>query len=182
MKTAQQTTPPKSYHPALVGIHWLTALLIILMLLIGKLSLKWMPNDSSKIFPLAAHMTIGIIILVLTLVRIFVRSTKPKPVPATIGNKFLDWVGVITHYLLYLGALGMGISGLAIAIQSGLFSIVFGGNGSLPIDFYMFSVRPWHGYISSALILIILLHIGAAFIHQFFRKDNLFARMSFRKG
>jgi cytochrome b561 len=170
---------PKRYHPILVAIHWTTALLVIFMLVIGKVSLKWMPNDAAKIFPLAAHMITGISILVLTLVRIFIRLRFPKPAPATAGNRFLDAIGVITHYLLYLGALGMGISGLGIASQAGLLSSVFGGSGALPEDFFVYPVRYGHGYLSSALILIILLHTGAAIFHQFIRKDKLLSRMWF---
>lgn len=175
------TNLPKRYQPALVAIHWLTAFLIIFMLVVGKLSLKWMPNEASKILPLAFHMIGGITILVLTLVRIYVRIKFPKPAPATAGNRFLDWIGVATHYLLYLAALGMGISGLGIAAQAGLFSSVFGGQGSLPEDFFVYPARYGHGYLSSALILIILLHFGAALYHQFIRKDGLFSRMWFEK-
>ena len=173
------STLPKRYHPALVAIHWATAVLVIFMLIIGKVWLKWMPNDSSKIVPLAFHMITGIIVLVLTLVRIFVRLRFPKPAPATAGNRILDAIGVVTHYLLYLGALGMGISGLGIAVQAGLQSSVFGGKGSLPEDFFVYPARYGHGYLSTALILILLLHIGAAIFHQFIRKDKLFSRMSF---
>jgi cytochrome b561 len=176
------STLPKRYHPALVAIHWTTALLVIFMLVVGKVWLKWMPNDSSKVIPLAFHMITGIIILLLTLVRIYVRIKFPKPAPATTGNRILDWIGVITHYLLYLAALGMGISGLGIAFQSGLLSSVFGNKGALPEDFFVYPARYGHGYLSSALILIILLHFSAALFHQFIRKDGLFSRMSFRKS
>jgi cytochrome b561 len=131
--------------------------------------------------PLASHMTLGIVILALTLVRIYVRATKPKPAPATAGNAILDKIGVATHYLLYLGALGMGISGVALAMQSGLFSSVYNRAGNLPTDFYAYPVRFGHGFAASALILLVLLHIGAALYHQFILRDGLLDRMSFRK-
>jgi len=175
------TNTPKRYNPWLVAIHWLTALLIIFNLLVGTLVLKWMPNDAAKLIPLAIHMSLGIAILLLTLVRIYVRITKPKPAPASAGNAILDKIGVATHYLLYLGALGMGISGVALAMQSGLFASVYGGTGSIPADFYIYPVRFGHGFAASALILLVLLHIGAALYHQFILRDGLLDRMSFRK-
>jgi cytochrome b561 len=126
-------------------------------------------------------MTLGIVILVLTLVRIYVRITKPKPAPASAGNAILDKIGVATHYLLYLGALGMGISGVGLAMEAGLFSSVYGRTGSLPADFYVYPVRFGHGFTASALIVLVLLHIGAALYHQFILRDGLLDRMSFRK-
>jgi cytochrome b561 len=170
---------PKRYHPLLVGIHWLSALLIIFMLLAGTFLLANQRNDAAKVPVLAVHMITGLLILVLTIVRFIVRLAAPRPAPASIGNRILDVVGHVTHGLLYLGALGMGISGLGIAIQSNLFAIVFGGAGELPRSFYLYQPRIGHEYISIAMLVLIGMHIGAALLHQFVRKDNLLARMSF---
>ena len=122
----------------------------------------------------------GILILVLMLVRIVVRVTTKKPEEATVGNRFLDLVGKWTHYALYLFAILMALSGVSTALQAGLFSIVFGASGApLPIDFFVYPVRYVHGYVALILILLILLHVGAALFHQFLRKDNLLSRMGF---
>jgi len=81
------------YDRKLVFIHWLSAFLIIFMLLFGMLVLKRLPNDESKLISLAVHMVIGLTIRVITLLRIFVRNTTPKPIPATTGNRVLDMIG-----------------------------------------------------------------------------------------
>ncbi len=173
---------PKRYHPWLVTLHWVTALLMILNLAAGTFSLKWLPNDLAKLTPLAGHMVIGLVILALTILRIFVRATNPVPAHATTGNTFLDAIGRLTHVLLYLGALGLGVSGLGIAAQAGLFASVFGANGSLPGDFYVFPARYGHGYLANGLSFLVLLHIGAALFHQFVRKDGLLSRMGYGKS
>ena len=174
---------PKRYHPLLIALHWLLALLIIFMLLVGLLSLKWMPNNPAKLLPLGFHMATGILILVLMLVRIVVRIVKPKPEPATAGNRFLDFIGKLTHYALYLFAILMAISGIGISVQAGLGPIVFGASGApLPVDFFIYPARYGHGYIAIILIALILLHFGAAMYHQFFRKDRLLSRMGIGKG
>jgi cytochrome b561 len=120
-------TKPTRYHPLLVAIHWTSALLIVFMLAFGTLILARLPNNADKLLPLTLHMVTGLLILVLTITRFIVRLATPKPEPATIGNKFLDTVGVVTHWLLYLGAFGMGLSGLFMAIQSGLFGMIASG-------------------------------------------------------
>jgi cytochrome b561 len=174
---------PKRYHPLLISLHWLLALLIILMLLVGMFSLKWMPNNPAKLLPLGFHMAMGITILILMFVRLVVRLTTPKPAPASTGNRFLDIIGVITHYGLYLFAILMASSGIATAMQANLFPIVFGASGSpLPLDFFVYSMRYVHGYIALILIALIALHVGAALFHQFVKKDGLLSRMGIGKA
>jgi len=76
----------------------------------------------------------------------------------------------------------MAVSGVSLSMQTGLASIVFFGSGaSLPADFLDFAARMLHGFIAPALLLLILLHVGAAFYHQFALKDNLLSRMWFGK-
>lgn len=170
---------PSRYHPVLVAIHWISALLILFMLSFGTLVLARLPNGANKLLPLTLHMVTGLLILVLTIARFVIRLVTPKPEPATIGNKFFDSVGVVTHWLLYIGAFGMGLSGLIMGIQSGLFQMIAAGNWTLTGGFYNFAPRVYHHYFAMAMDIIILLHIAAALFHQVIRKDNLIARMSF---
>jgi cytochrome b561 len=172
---------PTRYHPLLAGIHWISALLIIFMLAFGTFVMARLPNNAAKLPPLTIHMVTGLLILALTITRFIVRLVTPKPAPATTGIHFLDVIGVITHWLLYLGAFGMGISGLVMAIQSGLFQMALTGNWTLTGGFYQFTPRVGHHYIALAMDAIILLHIGAALYHQIIRKDHLLRRMAFGK-
>ena len=170
---------PLKYHPLLVAIHWTSALLIIFMLAFGTLVMARLPNDASKLLPLTLHMVTGLLILVLTLTRFVVRLLAPKPEPASSGSKFLDKVGVLTHWLLYLGAFGMGLSGLGIALQSGLFGMIATGDWTLAGGFFQFLPRVGHRYVALAMDALILMHVGAALFHQVIRRDHLFSRMSF---
>jgi cytochrome b561 len=172
---------PARYHPLLVSLHWLSALLILFMLLVGTFVLSEMPNNAAKVTPLMLHMVAGLLILALTIARFVVRLATPRPAPATTGNRVLDLVGRLTHWLLYLGALGMGISGLGIAVQAGLFGSVFGGTGDLPQTFSLYAPRIGHEYLSLGLFALIGLHVAAALYHQFVRKDGLLARMAFAR-
>lgn len=172
---------PKRYHPALVALHWVSALLILFTLLAGLGALGDLPNTPEKAPLLATHMTMGLLILALTVVRLIIRFTTRKPAPATAGHPLLDKIGVLTHWLLYLGALGMGISGLGIAAQSGIFPLLGGQAVPLPADFTIYPPRIGHGLVARLLLALIALHIGAALYHQFIRKDGLLGRMWFGK-
>lgn len=174
-------TTPKRYHPALVVLHWLSALLIILTLFAGLGALGGMPNTPEKAPMLAIHMTMGLSILTLTVIRLVVRFISKKPAPATAGHPILDKIGLATHWLLYLGALGMGISGLGIASQSGIFPLLGGGEVLLPADFMVYPPRIGHGLVARLLLGLIALHVGAALYHQFIRRNGLLGRMWFGK-
>ena len=62
------------YHPALVVLHWLLALLIIAALALGALVMVKIPNSSPmKLEALRSHMSGGMAILVLMLIRLVIR-------------------------------------------------------------------------------------------------------------
>lgn len=180
-KNMSQTTPSR-YHPLQVSLHWLTVLLVFAAFLIGK-SMSRLPNDgASKLAPLAIHMSIGILTLLVIVVRFITRMKLPKPAHASAGNAFFDWIGKLVHYALYAFVFLMAVSGMSLSLQTGLPSIVFFGSGApLPADFFDFAARALHGFIAPALFLLILLHVGAAFYHQWFLKDKLLARMWYGK-
>lgn len=167
------------YHPLLVALHWLIALLIIVALVFGSLRLSEMSNDDpGKLFALRAHMSIGIAVLFLMLVRLAIRIFSEKPPHARTGSSLVDKLGVVTHWLFYLLVIAMAGSGLATAIMADLPSIVFGGSGGpLPEDFSIYPPRIAHGIIAKLIGLLLLLHVAAALYHQFVLKDALFSRM-----
>jgi cytochrome b561 len=173
---------PKRYHPVLVALHWIMAVLIIFLLLVGNLVMAWMPNDNAKLMPLQFHMLTGILVGVLLIVRFIVRMVTKKPAPATAGNPILDFIGRLTHWGLYLFSLGMVISGMGTSAAANLSVIVFERQGfPAGFDFYAFPPRIGHEFVSYGLFALIALHIGAALYHQFIRKDNLLSRMWFGK-
>ncbi len=170
------------YHPVIIALHWLLALAIIFMLLAGSLVLSETPNsDPEKLNGLAIHMGLGIGILLLTLIRLAVRLRTGAPEPLEGSTPKQEKIASITHVLLYLGVIAMGVSGVAIALSADLGNIVFFGSGQpLPKDFEDFLPFEVHEIVSSALIGLVALHVAAAVFHQHFIKDGIMSRMSFR--
>jgi cytochrome b561 len=172
---------PKRYHPLQVTFHWLVVALVFAAFVIGK-SMSGQSNDDAKLLPLAVHMGIGIVTLLVIVVRFVTRMKLPKPEHVTAGNAVFDWIGRFVHYALYLLVFLMAVSGVSLSIQAGLTSVVFGGSGApLPTDFYDFTARLLHGFIAPALALTVLLHVGAALYHQLVLRDNLLSRMWYRE-
>lgn len=171
------------YHPLLVFLHWLLALMIVTALIMGGFFLSEMPNDDPfKLTALQAHMSAGIAIGALMIIRFTTRLVTAKPPHAQTGNAALDKLGIATHWAFYVLVFAVVGSGMATANMAGLPEIIFGGSGApLPADFYEFPPRRAHGILTTLLALLLLAHIGAALFHQFGLKDRLFSRMWFGK-
>ena len=169
------------YHPLLVTLHWLMAIALIVALAMGTFVLKEIPNTSAeKIIALKGHMSVGVIILILTLMRLVVKIVTQKPDKSLTGNAFLDKLGVGVHHGFYLFIILMASSGIGIAIQAGLPDIVFGGSAlPLPKDFFEYPPRIGHAIVAKVLMLLIVLHIAGALYHQLKFKDKLISRMWF---
>ena len=170
------------FHPLQVTLHWLIVLLVFAAFIIGK-SMSRLPNDdTAKIAPLAIHMSVGILTLVVMVIRVITRMKLSTPAYASTGNIFLDKFGKTVHGLLYIVVMLIAISGMSLSLQAGLAPIVFGRSGaSLPADFYDFTARMLHGFAAPALVLLVLLHISGAFYHQLILRDNLLSRMWYKK-
>jgi len=166
------------YSPGLVALHWIMAVLIVLALVAGSVLLQGMPNGPEKVEGLAGHMTVGLVIGGLLMIRFLTRLRTTHPAQASTGNALLDRVGRWTHWALYILIAAMVLSGLGMAFGVGLFDIVFGGTADrLPDD--LGPARVVHGFVSSLLIGLLALHIAAALYHQVVLKDNLISRMWF---
>ena len=159
------------------------AVMVLVSLAAGGLVLAEMPRESpDRYMALAGHMSFGLVIGVLLLVRLLTRIRSRKPPPATTGNVLLDRIGILTHWGFYVLITGMALSGLATALGAGLFPIVFGSSGEdLPGDLTVFPQRVAHGFIARVLLALIALHVAAALYHQFVRRDGLLRRMWFGK-
>ncbi|SHK27685.1 cytochrome b561 [Shimia gijangensis] len=169
------------YHPLLVTLHWLLAAMIIGGLVMGSNVLAETPNDDpAKLVSLQMHMSLGIVILALMVIRLALRLLTTRPPHADIGNAMVNKLGQAAHWLFYAVVIAMCASGLAIANMAGLPGIVFGGSGApLPADFSMYPPRAAHGVLATVLGVLILGHAGAGLWHQYVRKDGLLRRMWF---
>ena len=177
---SQENTATR-YHPVHVVLHWLIAILVFMMLGVGKFVLPGVPADApQKAGMLQFHAYIGMFIGALLLLRLILRFTAKRPEPADAGNALLNFLAKAVHFLLYLFLIGMAVSGFGLFQQANL-SAVFNGTVPYPDDFFQYLPRMGHGLTSWLLVGLVVLHFGAAMYHQFIRKDNLLSRMWFGK-
>ncbi|MGJ8532082.1 MAG: cytochrome b [Alphaproteobacteria bacterium] len=175
MKSTKQ-----SYGRFAVSIHWLSAILILVLLGSGLRSDMTL-DPAVKIMILRVHIPVAILVLVLTVVRLvwWWRFDK-KPAPLDGTPSWQESIAVWTHRLLYVLLFVMLGSGIGLSILSGAPDAVF-GNAELP-DFSQYPPRIAHGIAAKILAGLIVLHAGAALFHHFMKRDVTLKRMWFQKS
>lgn len=165
------------YGPVAIAIHWVTAIAIAGLLASG-FQAAGMADPASKAALLRIHAGVGILVLVLTLLRIawwWLADRKPVDPPST--PRWRAKAARAVHGLFYVVIFGMAASGIGMLVLSGAGAILFAGSPAPLPDFTLYPPRVPHGIGSRFLIALILFHTGAALYHQFVARDRLLARM-----
>ena len=171
------------YTRTAIILHWLTAAVMLFMLLLSEDLIKVARGASLGGWEPSAHASFGLVMLLLTVCRILWRvGNPPPPLPASMAG----WQTKATHVVH--GAFYVLM--LLIPIV-GLLAIVPYGAARLDVEqvtfFKLFSVAfmpnlgEWTGEAHELLVkvaqVLVLLHVAAALKHQFWDKDNLMSRM-----
>ena len=180
--TAQEPTPSdgldaRRYGLAAIVLHWSIAVLIVVQLFLGWWMNEWAPDHSPIQDQIqAVHVSMGLTILILVLVRIGLRlAYRPPPVPSYIVGWERPLVNV-THSLFYVLMLVIPLTGWAM-VSIGPDPIAIWGLPwpHLPGLGFMHGrkdlghgLKSIHTYWLIWLVLINLaLHVAGALKHQF---------------
>ena len=172
------------------ALHWVVAILF----LVSYLSIyyrHWFAESQSDVWRIAgnAHRCAGISIAVLVILRIIWRIVNSKPdLPP--GPRWEHQSASVAHYALYFVMVAMpatGYFGTDAATNFGIFLVPnFAETDSYqwiasgaPFDKWEVPLDYLHRRVGGAflVLLLIVLHVGAALYHQFYRKDNVLIRM-----
>lgn len=168
-----------SYGSVAIAIHWLSAILIVILLASGFRA-AGMSDTGAKADTLMVHAPAGIALLVLTLARIaWWLFVDRKPEPPGNSPPWQERAARAVHLLFYVVILGMAASGIGMLILSGAGSVIFGGSEATLPDFWNYPPRYAHGIGARILIALLVVHIGAALYHHFALRDGILRRMWF---
>ncbi|GAB4265012.1 MAG: cytochrome b/b6 domain-containing protein [Pararhodobacter sp.] len=149
-------------------VHWVT-----LILLLGSFVSHEAMNDAWRLIRqgtqeftpdvgVRAHVIIGILVLVMTVLRIVLRLRHGAPAQPAAQGRALAIAAAAVHGLLYILLLAIPLSGMA---------AWFGGITDL---------GEVHEVLFNLALALVGLHVLAAAYHQFVIRDNLIARMTLR--
>jgi cytochrome b561 len=163
-------------------LHWLTAILIFSALFIGFVMVNSVGSYASL---RVVHMTLGVVILAVVVIRAANRFTHRVPrLPETVG-----WVEhklvVGSELALYTLMVAQPLVGWAMVSASGQPVIIF-GSLRLPriapfdADLY-FLLRQTHSVLAYTLVAVIAAHVSAVLLHTLTLRDGMLSRMTFTK-
>lgn len=157
-------TAPSGYSRAQIGLHWAIMLLVGLQFIFHQgIEKAW--EAVEKGLPIEgiaapAHVITGVIVLVLVVVRLFLRFKRGVPDLPADGQPLLDKAAKATH--LILGLL------LVLIPMSGISAWFFGVETAATV----------HGVLFKLLFVLVFVHAAAALYHQYILKDGLIQRMT----
>jgi len=156
-------------------LHWTMAALILTMLFVGV----GMVSSTSERYRylLALHRPLGMAILILAVVRLTNRLLNPPPpLPASLPQ-LQQIAAAVSHILLYGLMFVMPLLGWAM-LSAAPYPIVLLGSLRLPAilspDPVLYaSLRALHTDFALLFNAVILVHLGAALMHAWIRRDGV---------
>jgi cytochrome b561 len=180
--------PARRYTIVAILLHWVSALGVLALIGIG-LAMEHGGLTPMQKFPLyQLHKSIGVTVLLLTLIRIFRRMVR-RPPPLAAGMPARERrAASAAHGLLYLLLVGLPLTGWAVVSLSPF---------KIPTVLYGFVVWPHlpiaslfadpkaaegvlktvHAYGAWFLTALLALHVAAALRHHFILRDGVLDRM-----
>ena len=161
-------------------LHWMTAILVVIAFVYGPGGSEQRVYSLAKEFDRQLHETLGISVLVLTLIRLTWRlsDTKPDPPPMP------PWMGRLSrifHRMLYILLVGVPLTAITGAWLEGhpltlLYNVQIGPllAESHELGHAIASIHTWLG---DAILWVAGVHAAAALFHHFVLRDDLLRSM-----
>ena len=181
--------PRSTYSSVAIGLHWLIALAML-----TNIGLAWYFGSlkyPADVPPIQLHKSIGITVLLLTVLRIGWRIGHRPPTLPDHMARWERWAARATHYLFYFLMLAMPLSGWAMVSASPLlrahptvlFGVVpwptmpFGGIDPDTLHGLGKLFRKTHDTLALVAYATIALHVAAALKHHLIDRDDVLTRM-----
>ncbi|WEK46508.1 MAG: cytochrome b [Candidatus Andeanibacterium colombiense] len=168
------------YDPIAAGFHWLAALLVIALIVLG-IGGKAVgePLGMSGMETIFLHKSLGMTVFAITVLRLLWRfGHHPPPLPANTPawqRRASRWA----HLLLYTLMLALPVLGYLLS-SAGPYPLEWFGTPlpKLPVSKEMGEVAA-SAHVAGGLTMaaLVVLHIAAALWHQFVQRDRLIGRM-----
>jgi cytochrome b561 len=169
---------PRARHaPTTIVLHWLTAALVVLLWTIGQ-TIDFAPRGAMRVDYRSLHMTFGVMLGVVLIVRLAWRITKGGML-TPLDHGVLRAIARVAHGLLYalmLLTVTLGVTNVWVRGDS-IFNLVqvpqlVPGDRAL-----VHRVGDWHALAANAVLIVAGLHSAAALFHHFVLRDATLRRM-----
>jgi cytochrome b561 len=178
------------YGTIAMGLHWLIAAFVIANICLGLYMGDLPRSDPSKFTIIQIHKSIGLTVLVFSIIVVLWRLWNPPPALPSGMSAPMRLAAHATHLLLYLLIVIIPLSGYLMVSASPL------GNSTPYFFLFDWPNLPFfsgmtrealhpiqhffgqsHSFLAWTAIVLVPIHVLAALFHQFAMRDNLLARM-----
>lgn len=161
-------------------MHWLIALLIVVAFALGSVMTD-MKISPAKLQYYSWHKWLGVTVLALVAVRLLVRLLSGAPPHPASMPAWQRRAADLTHIALYLLMFTVPLSGYFYTLAAG-YPVVYLGLFELPLligpnPALKPILKEVHELLTNLMLLLVLVHIAAAFKHQIVDKDGIFKRI-----
>ena len=173
------STPEATYTRTAIALHWIAAFLIVCNLALG-ISMINLSLSPLKVRLYGWHKWIGVTVFLTAGARILWRFVHPAPSPIEMPA-WQRHAAMATHVALYVLMFAIPLSGWVYSSATGV-SVVYLGLFPLPDlvgkDKALAGVL-WavHATLNFILLVLVLVHVGAALRHQYVDRDAILRRM-----
>lgn len=161
------------------ALHWLAALCVVVAWLIGTFIDDLPKAGEARL--MFVHMSLGLTILALLLVRVGWRFVRPVAALDTALGPALEVAARVMQWLLYALMLALPISGIVLEFARGqplpLFGIAEIASPWARDRAFARSVKEVHEVLANGLLVLAALHAAAALFHHVVLKDRTLLRM-----
>ena len=178
------------YGRVAMSLHWLIAAFVIVNIGFGLYMGDLPRSDPNKFTLIQLHKSIGLTVLVLSVVVVVWRLMNPSPRWPSGMSLAMRFTARATHILLYVLIVAIPLSGWLFVSASPLgmptpYFFLFGWP-NLPFFAGMTreAVHPYHEFYQTihvwlawSAIVLVPIHVLAALYHQFVLRDHLLARI-----
>ena len=173
------TQPRGTYDAVATIIHWVIALLLIPMLFFGE---ELMEAEGGGTFLPSLHVSIGVSIFVLSIIRLAWRIGHPAPAAPATRPAWEAVASRLSHFAFYVLMIGLPVTGwlalppLLAKEPAFVGTSMFGFSVPMAPDFGL-PAGGLHNLGSKIGIALLILHVAAALKHHFINRDDVLTRM-----
>ena len=178
--TIQFRNSPETWGAVARGLHWLIAALILAQFVIGSIA-EEMKLTPAKFDLFVWHKSIGVTVLLLALLRLAWRLGNAPPTPPAGMPQWERRLASAGHAVLYALIFAVPVSGWWVSDAS---RVPFKAFFAVPMPDFIATDRGLqesaaevHEALTLALLVVVIVHIAAAFRHHFLLRDDVLRRM-----
>jgi cytochrome b561 len=170
------------YAPVLRLLHWLMAVLILLVYLAIEQRGLFERGSSGRFAMMQSHFWLGLALFALVWWRLVQRLRRGAPPITPTLPGWQHWPAKAMHWLLYAFFILMPLMGLATAWLDGKALFIPFTDIEIPAllaadEHLGHEMEELHGQIGEIFYWVIGLHVLAAIYHHFIRRDDTLRRM-----